>query len=160
MISKTALVKAIIRCIGRELESLADASRAMHEDASHEQNRAEDKYDTRGLETAYLASSQARQATSWEEALATYQTLKMSKFDKATPVDLTALVETESIGECTHYFIGPKAGGIEVQIGKETVVVITPESPMGALLMGKRAGDTVQFQTRGPAQSVKIRSVR
>ena len=33
----------------------------MHADASDEQNKAEDKYDTRGLETAYLASSQARQ---------------------------------------------------------------------------------------------------
>jgi transcription elongation GreA/GreB family factor len=159
MISKPALLKAIIRSIGDELDLLAGASRAMHEDASHEQNRAEEKYDTRGLETAYLASSQARQATAWEEALAAYQALKMAKFDKHTPVDLTALVETDSNGERTHYFIGPKAGGIEVQVGKVAVVVITPESPMGALLMGKREGDTFRFQTRGPSHPVKILSV-
>jgi transcription elongation GreA/GreB family factor len=160
MIAKTAILKGIIRELGHELETLADASRTMHEDASHEQNRAEDKYDTRGLETSYLASSQARHATATEEALAAYHALKLAKFTSKTPIDLTALVETKSDGERTYYFIGPKAGGIEVTIGKQEIVVITPESPIGKLLIGKREGDTFEFQTRGPAAPVKILAVR
>ena len=63
MVTKPLLVKQIIAALTDQLANLAGVSRAMHADASDEQNKAEDKYDTRGLETAYLASSQARQAT-------------------------------------------------------------------------------------------------
>ena len=56
-ISKRILVQRIIEQLTEQLATLAQASRAMHADASDEQSKAEDKYDTRGLETAYLASS-------------------------------------------------------------------------------------------------------
>jgi transcription elongation GreA/GreB family factor len=152
MISKPAIVKDIIRQLGEELETLADASRKMHADASDEQNKAEDQYDTRGLETAYIASSQARQATVTEEALAAYQTLKLTKFTAKTPIDLTALVELESRGERMWYFLGPKGGGIEVK----DILVITPESPIGKELVGKKAGDRFKFHT----QEHRIVSIR
>lgn len=156
MISKAAIVKQIIEQLGDELETLAGASRAMHADASDEQNKAEDKYDTRGLETAYLASSQARQATATEEALAAYHTLKLAKFMAKTPIAITALVELELRGERTWYFLGPKGGGIEVK----DVLVVTPESPIGQQLIGKKVGDQFKLQTQGPANEFRILSVR
>jgi transcription elongation GreA/GreB family factor len=156
MISKSAIVKKVIDQLGEELENLAGVSRAMHADASDESNKAEDRYDTRGLETAYLASSQARQATATEEALAAYQTLKLAKFTAKTPIDVTALVELESRGERMWYFLGPKGGGIEVN----EVLVVTPESPIGQQLVGKKAGDPFKLQTRGPTQEFRIVSVR
>jgi transcription elongation GreA/GreB family factor len=143
MLSKPAIVKEIIRQLGGELETLAIASARMHADASDEQNKAEDQYDTRGLETAYLASSQARQATATEEALAAYQSLKPAKFTAKTPIDLTALVELESRGDRLWYFLGPKGGGIEVG----EVLVVTPESPIGQELIGKKAGEKFRFRS-------------
>ncbi|HUK81763.1 MAG TPA: GreA/GreB family elongation factor [Verrucomicrobiae bacterium] len=156
VINKSAIVSEIVKQLGQQLENLAGVSRAMHADASDEQNKAEDQYDTRGLETAYLASSQARQATATEEALAAYQTLKLTKFTGKTPIDLAALVELESRGEHIWYFLGPKGGGIEVK----EVLVITPESPIGQQLIGKKTGECFKLQTRGPAQEFKIVSVR
>src|SRR5215475_9200633 len=107
MISKTQILKQIIDLLGQELNNLAGASAAMHADASDEQNKAEDQYDTRGLETAYLASSQARLATETEQAMAVYQALQLQPFTKETPIDLTALVELDSKGAKTLYFLGP-----------------------------------------------------
>ena len=141
MTSKPAIVKQILAQLGEELETLAGASRKMHADASDESNKAEDQYDTRGLETAYLASSQARQATATEEALAAYQQLKLAKFTAKSPIDLTALVELELRGERLWYFLGPKGGGIEAG----EVMVITPESPIGQELTGKKTGDRFKF---------------
>jgi transcription elongation GreA/GreB family factor len=152
MISKSAIVKQIIKQLGEELEMLAGASRKMHADASDEQNKAEDQYDTRGLETAYLASSQARQATVTEEALAAYQGLTPGKFTASSPIAITALVELEARGEHMFYFIGPKGGGIEVK----DVFVITPESPIGQQIVGKKVGDRFKFH----GQDYKIISVR
>ena len=69
MISKRVIVRRIVEQLTEQLATLSGASRAMHADASDEQNKPEDRYDTRGLETAYLASSQARLATETEAAL-------------------------------------------------------------------------------------------
>jgi transcription elongation GreA/GreB family factor len=150
--SKPSIIKQIIAQLSEELETLASASRKMHDDASDESNKAEDQYDTRGLETAYIASSQARQATQTEEALAAYQSLTLAKFTVKTPIDLTALVELESRGDHLWYFLGPKGGGIEVG----EVLVITPESPIGQEIAGKKVGD--KFKFRG--QEHRIVSVR
>jgi transcription elongation GreA/GreB family factor len=160
MITKRVIAQQVIKQLGRELENLAGASRTMHADASDEQNKAEDKYDTRGLETAYLASSQARLATETEAAMAAYQTLALRKFAPTDPIDQTALVELESRGARDLYFIGPRRGGMEVQHKGTEVIVITPESPLGQQLIGKKAGERVKLQTRGPAQEFRIISVR
>ena len=159
MISKSRILKQIIAELTRALETLAGSARTMHADASDEQNKAEDKYDTRGLETAYLASSQARQATEVEQALAKYQTLTLQKFTAKTPIALTALVELESRGTRTLYFLGPKGGGIELHIGGQEVLVITPEAPLGQELLDKKTGDRIKLQTRGPAQEFRIIAV-
>jgi hypothetical protein len=96
VISKRAIVQQIVEQLTEQLAALAGASQAMHADASDEQNKPEDKYDTRGLETAYLASSQARLATEIEQALTTYQSLALEEFSNKTPIALTALVELNS----------------------------------------------------------------
>ncbi len=160
MISKTRIIRQITAELSRALENLAGAARAMHADASDEQNKAEDKYDTRGLETAYLASSQARQATEIEQALALYHALPLRKFTATTPVELTALIELESRGETFFYFLGPKAGGTEIKVAGQEILVITPESPLGKELAGKKTGDRIKLQTGGPAQEFRVLSVR
>ena len=160
MITKHTIVQKVIQQLGLELENLAGASRAMHADASDEQSKAEDQYDTRGLETAYLASSQARAATETESALAAYQTLTLQKFAPTDPIDLTALVELEARGARDLYFIGPQRGGFEIHHQGTEVIVITAESPLGQQLIGKTTGARIKLQTRGPAQEFKIVSVR
>ena len=60
--NKSLLIKQIIAALGESLEVLERAARASHAEATHESSRAESKYDTRGLEAAYLAGGQARQA--------------------------------------------------------------------------------------------------
>ena len=159
MISKRVIVRQIINQITEQLATLADASRTMHADASDEQNKAEDKYDTRGLETAYLASSQARLATETEQALAEYQSLTLEKFSAKTSIALSALVELDSKGERTLYFLGPKSGGLELHIKGTEVLVITPESPLGEQLLGKKIGDRIKLQTRGPGLEFRVIAV-
>ncbi len=158
-ISKRIIVQRIIEQLTDQLSTLAGASRAMHADASDEQNKAEDKYDTRGLETAYLASSQARLATETEQALAVYQNLELRKFGGSATIDVTALVELEANGARTLYFLGPKAGGMEINHRGSEILVITTESPLGQQLVGKKAGDRFKLQTSGPSQEFRVISV-
>jgi transcription elongation GreA/GreB family factor len=58
-----------------------------------------------------------------------------------------ALVELKTRREQTLYFLGPSAGGTEVVHEKRTVLVLTPQSPLGAQLMGRKAGDKLKMKS-------------
>ena len=55
-------VAQIIAALTSELDGYKRSARSAHEEATSEQSKAENKYDTRGLEAAYLAGAQSRQA--------------------------------------------------------------------------------------------------
>ena len=47
------------------------------------------------------------------------------------------------------YFLGPRAGGMELEFGDRKILVLTPQSPLGRQLLGQRIGATVQVAGRG-----------
>jgi transcription elongation GreA/GreB family factor len=138
---KALLIKRIIAKLAESVENLEKAARASHEEATHESNKAESKYDTRGLEAAYLAGGQARQVRELLEAVEAYDNLPAKPFAPGDAIDLGALVELESDGVISSFFLGPKGGGVEVQQNGAEITVITPQSPLGQNLMGKKKGD-------------------
>jgi hypothetical protein len=156
---KSDLLKAIIASLVENLEVLNKAARASHFEATHESSKAESKYDTRGLEAAYLAGGQARAAKEILDAIKMFESLPLREFGKGEPIDLTALVEVKSDGAKSTYFIGPKSGGLEVKAGKKEIVVITPQSPLGQNLVGKKAGDKWTGEIGGMKVKYEIVSV-
>ena len=137
--NKAALLKQIIARLNENLETLTKAARASHAEATHESSRAENKYDTRGLEAAYLAGGQARQAKETIDAIEVYADLPILNFAARDPIDVTAVVELEADGTRSTYFIGPKGGGLEIEHEGKEIMVITPQSPLGQILIGKKA---------------------
>ncbi|MEI9963283.1 MAG: hypothetical protein WDM76_19860 [Limisphaerales bacterium] len=65
-------------------------------------------------------------------------------------------MELETDGESTFYFIGPRAGGTEVLHDKKEILVITPQSPLGEQLLGKKSGDQPLLLFGGRKQTAKI----
>src|SRR5580765_7513200 len=124
--NKTQLLKQIVARLSENLSTLENAARASHAEATHESSKAENKYDTRGLEAAYLAGGQARQAKEILDSIKVYESLIVKAFASRDPVDLTALVKLETDGAQSRYFIGPRSGGLEVMSGRNEVTVITP----------------------------------
>jgi transcription elongation GreA/GreB family factor len=138
---KSKLINQIIATLSENLALLEKAARASHAEATHESSKAESKYDTRGLEAAYLAGGQARQAKEILDSIKIYQALSPRAFTADAPIDLTALVELETGGARSLYFIGPKNGGLEIQHRRQEITVITPQSPLGQNLVGKKSGE-------------------
>jgi transcription elongation GreA/GreB family factor len=156
---KTPLVGKIIATLRANVVLLEKAARASHAEATHESSRAESKYDTRGLEAAYLAGGQARQVREIMEAIEVYETLEVREFRPGDAVDLTALVELNINGNCADFFIGPKNGGLEIVHGKKEITVLTPQSPLGQTLMGKKAGEGWNVKIGIASVSYRIVSV-
>ncbi len=142
-----------------ELGIYAKAANASRAEATHEQSKAENKYDTRGLEASYLARGQSRQAAEILQAIEQFEKLELKKFGPKDPIDVGAFVEVEVKGERSFYFIGPRAGGTEVQHDKKEILVITPQSPLGQQLVGKKQGERVKIEIAGGKQDYQVVSV-
>ena len=157
--NKTQLVRKIVAALSENLEVLEKAARASHAEATHESSKAESKYDTRGLEAAYLAGGHARQAKEILDSMKIYESLTMKNFAADEPIDVTAVVELEADGIQSSYFIGPRNGGLEIKVEQKEVTVITPQSPLGRNIIGKRAGHRWTTKLGGSTLKYHIISV-
>jgi transcription elongation GreA/GreB family factor len=144
---KRALVAELIERVGAALEAARAAHRAAIEGATHEQARPENDKDTRGLEQSYVARGQAARVAELEEGLAVLQAFAPRAFGGGDRVALGALVD-----------LAPHGGGEALAAG--TVQVVTPASPLGRALLGRRAGDVAELELRGPARELEIVALR
>lgn len=156
---KAALIQKIIASLDAELAHYAQSARAAHEEATHEQSKAENKYDTRGLEASYLAHGQSRQAAETLQAREEFASLALRDFGPGDAIDIGAVVELEGADIPALYFIGPRAGGREVVHQQKTILVITPQSPLGSQLLGRRAGDRLTLEIGRSRRDYRIASV-
>jgi len=159
IVNKNALIAKIIEQLTAELELFAKAARASHAEATHEQSKAESKYDTRGLEASYLARGQSRQLAETEQAIKQFEMLALLEFGPNVPIQLSALVELEVSGERAFYFMGPRAGGTEITHEEKEILVITPQSPLGVQLMGRKQGDCLRMEIGGLKNEYRVASV-
>ena len=154
--NKRAIIQKITAKLVSELEVYFRAAQFSRAEATHESNKPENKYDTRGLEASYLARGQSKQAAELEAAIGEYQKLGVKKFAAGDAINIGALVELEHGGESSLYFVGPRAGGTEVIHDKKELLVITPQSPLVEQLIVKQAGDQPQLTFGGTKQAAKI----
>ncbi len=154
--NKRAIIKKITAKLTSELEVYFRAALASRTEATHESSKAENKYDTRGLEASYLARGQSKQVAELQAAIADFEKLSGKPFADGQAIGIGALVELAVGGEQAFYFIGSRAGGTEVLHGKKEILIITPQSPLGEQLVGKKSGDTLPLNLGGSKQPAKI----
>ena len=157
--NKGDLISKITAHLRDTLTAGTKAARATANAATDPDSKAENKYDTRNLEASYLARGQAFRVAETMEALSEFESLTPKMFAPGQPITEGALVSLSGADETLHYFIGPAAGGTEVELDGTEVMVITPSSPLGARLMKRRAGDQFELHPGRPASSVMIESV-
>ncbi len=141
--------------LARLADSLLQAERAAqvaHETATHEENIAENKYDTLGLEAAYLATGQARRAEAIRAVMAHWRQFRPGAYDAGKGIQLGALVcLVDADGRQQQLFLGPPGGSMALTSGGQVVQVISSDAPLGAAMLGKCEGDELSIQV-GPTR--------
>lgn len=141
---KNQLHGAIVDALQALVENATNATQRAYETATHEENIAENKYDTLGLEAAYLAQGQARRLAECEADLAAFRNIKPHAFAKGEGIAMGALIQLEDdAGDTRYLFLGPAAGGLKIVAGGVEIVVITPAAPLGKALLKAQVGDSV-----------------
>ncbi len=148
--NKSQIITAIVAQLRDEFERRREVSKRTREQGSDAESKSEGKYDTRSTEENYLADGLAKQALVSAQAAAEIEKLPHRTFAPDDPIDLGALVEVQFPGAREWFFLAPAGGGTEVTHNKKSITVLTPESPLGAGLLGRRAGES----TKAPAARI------
>ena len=156
---KSALRTSILRQLEADLALQTQAALTSRDEATSEESKAQNKYDTRGQEAAYLAEGQARLVAEIHESIALYTAMPLPAFAATDPVALGAVVTLSGSDQPRLCFIGPRAGGLELVHEGRTLLVLTPASPLGRLLLGRKVGESVMPPSRGKPVAQTITAV-
>lgn len=142
-VNKSDLRDAILEKLRADLAQQTAAALLARDEAISEESRPENKYDMHSQEAAYLAEGQARLAKEIAQSIEVYTSLPLPEFPDGATIALGAVVKLSGSPDFA-YLVGPRAGGLEVKVAGRDVLVITPQSPLGRELVGRRAGDAVR----------------
>jgi transcription elongation GreA/GreB family factor len=159
-LDKKKLIKAILEKLEKDLETTINSARAALEEATHEDNKPENEYDTRGLEASYLAGAQAERAAQIEEQIIIYKHLEPKDFGDNEPISSTALVEVELNNKTSFVFVMSKGGGLILEFEGHAIQVVTPNSPLGEALLGLKSGDVAVVEVGSRTREYEILDVQ
>jgi len=158
--NKHAVHRLVLEKLCADLEIAQRAAQTAYETATHEENIAENKYDTLGLEASYLAAGQARRVEEIKQALALCNGMPLRAYDDQRGIEVGALLGLEDEnGRQQWLFLAPDAAGLKVDVVGQPVTVITPRSPLGKSLLGKFEGDEVEILVAGARQQFAVTEV-
>ena len=144
----------------RESASVAKkASAAAAEIARDGATPAEKREDARvSLEFSGLAKGQTARAARVAAEISTLDIFRPAKLAPKGAITLGAVVEVEDGEQGRTFFLAPVGAGVELTGpgGDGFLSVVTPISPIGKAVLGKRVGDTVEVMVQDEAREWTI----
>lgn len=146
---KAQIIQATIKKLEKDREALRANIESTMQAARDAPGRMESRYDSTKAEKSFLAGSLQEHLIKIGSLL---QSLKDFRFDEEgapKKIGVGNLVEARA-REREFYVILPAGGGESVMIEElaSEVVVITPQSPLGKSLLGRKPGDTTTVNNR------------
>lgn len=145
---KQQLIDHLILELETTYQTAMTAAKRAHSTATDKANIAENKYDTLGLEAAYLAEGQAKRAAECRADLDAIQALTVQDYSANDVIAIGALVTLIDQDEKSLLlFLAPVSGGLKFVFEERTIILITPSSPLGKRLLGKGVDDEFELGT-------------
>ncbi len=145
--NKSHLIEHILLELEDVFQGAVAAAQRAYDTATDEENEAENKYDTLGLEASYLAHGQSKRVAQCEADLIAFKKLKIVDFTSGTSVATGALVKIEDDKGIEQFvFLSPVAGGLKINFENIEITLVTPSSPLGKVLSGCVEGDDIVVQ--------------
>ncbi len=107
-----------------------------------------------------VSEKTAGRAREIQQQLTMYRFLPRREFGAEDVVCPSALVELETGGTSAIYLMVPSGGGLVTRVEGRPVQVITPHSPLGEALLGKKNGDRAEVRTQSGTRTYRIVSVK
>jgi transcription elongation GreA/GreB family factor len=144
--NKAEIFSKLREQIEANLKEVSQTQKNAQHGATHEENKSEGDKDMRSTEASYLARGLAQRVGTLQETNAMLSSLELRAFSERDAIAAMALVclmdedEKESF-----YFLLPTAGGEKISYQNNTIKTITPTSPLGEELIGRKVGDDFEI---------------
>lgn len=150
---KHALVAQLVERLRASLETAQREAEAAAEEARSGATPAEKRDDSRtALEFSRLARSQAERARRMHSDLLQLEGFHPGPLRAGSSIGLGAVVEIEHEEEGGRtFFLAPAGAGEELTgpDGDGILTVVTPASPLGRAVLGRREGESVEVRIGG-----------
>jgi len=144
---KAQLKQQLLNLLQQELDAAFEAVNEAHANATHEQSKPENQYDTLALEAAYLAHGQSERIAELQDQIATLNNFELREFKEDDQIAAGALITLlNSDDETTRsLWLLPVAGGevLSVKDSDNKITTVTPDAPIARELMGRYEGDEI-----------------
>lgn len=150
-IDKTIIIEQVTAQLQQELALALVAANNAHKAATDDQSVAETQYDTLAIEQSYLAEGQSRRVDEIKYTIKRLASLAIETLKHKSQISIGSIVQLEKdIDKQQWFFLAPAAGGYRCKLTLQgdtfNIVVITPQSPLGAAMMGKVLDDEVTIK--------------
>ncbi len=146
-------------------EAIALAEKAKQEsqdEANRHGGKMQSRYDTFKEEAQYMVTAQEKRIAEFSMSLkiihdfiADPRVLQISDTIRIGSI----IILKSAGGEKKKYLLAPAGGGMHITINTEKILVITPDSPLGHYVIGKKAGEEIELNKKEKTISYKILEV-
>lgn len=148
-LDKQRVYDALLQLLRADLDTQLTAVRMAIDEATGEQSKAENQYDTRSLEASYLARGQSERVGALRGAVDFLERQASARMQRA---GLGALVHLEASAGNLWVLLVPSEGGRRIIIDGVSISVLTPDSPLGLALLGCTEGDEIEIDAERTLQ--------
>lgn len=156
---KNDVARALLAALRASLEAMARSAEDDRRGATHAENRQEGSKDMRSTEQSYVARGKAMRVEELAEQLGRFEQMALPSLGDDDPIRAGALVGLTVDDVEKVVFLAPAAAGTTVEVDGVRVTVVTPASPIGRALLGKRAGDDFELRVAGKVREHVIEGV-
>jgi transcription elongation GreA/GreB family factor len=154
--NKHALKDALLAALDAEITAALSSASTAHATASDANNKPENKYDTLALEAAYLAHGQSERILELQQ-----RRIQLARW----PIPVIEQDEVIRLGACITLiadddtertvFIAP-VGGHQIESHGIKILVVSPDTPLAKVLIGKSLDDEAALTLSGRKQNWRI----
>ena len=141
------------------MDIISRSAQAAYEGATHADAKAENKYDTRGLESSYLAGAQKERALELLAAIKAMAMMTLYDFSAGNSIGPSALIGLEHHQKKAWYFLVSHGAGFTLTNGDFKAVTVTVQSPLGQNLLGREQGEDINLMLNGQKKTYTIFSI-
>ena len=151
---KAFLVNQLVERLRESAAIARKAGQAAEDEARNGATPAEKRENARvAMEFAGLARGQKERAGRAAAELSTLETFRPPRLPAGAPIAIGAIVEVEDGAQGRTFFLAPVGAGVELTGpgGDGFLSVVTPASPIGRAVLGRRVGDAVEVTVKDEA---------
>jgi transcription elongation GreA/GreB family factor len=156
---KAAVREALLASMRDALASMARSAKDAADGATHVENRSEGDKDMRATEESYVARGKAMRTEALAEELGRLEATAFRAYRDDDAIGPGALVRV-TIEDAPRLFLVSAHGGARtLTVDAIEITVVTPATPVGRALVGKRVGDDFELTIKGAVRECVIDAI-